>query len=141
MNITFVSFKDCNEICSLSTKSDNIEIMMGSEADDIIEKLFEYLLQKYQKGLKESMKRSEFYFDSVDILYYNLQKTSLKRIGLSHIDSPKWLKNEKAMINPKTNDDNCFQYSLTVLLNYQNIKKDPQKISKIKPFLNQYDWK
>ena len=129
MNITFVSFKDCNEICSLSTKSDNIEIMMGSEADDIIEKLFEYLLQKYQKGLKESMKRSEFYFDSVDILYYNLQKTSLKRIGLSHIDSPKWLKNEKAMINPKTNDDNCFQYSLTVLLNYQNIKKDPQKIS------------
>ena len=129
MNITFVSFKDCNEICSLSTKSDNIEIMMGSEADDIIEKLFEYLLQKYQKGLKESMKRSEFYFDSVDILYYNLQKTSLKRIGLSHIDSPKWLKNEKAMINPKTNDDNCFQYSLTVLLNYQIIKKDPQKIS------------
>ena len=129
MNITFVSFKDCNEICSLSTKSDNIEIMMGSEADDIIEKLFESLLQKYQKGLKESMKRSEFYFDSVDILYYNLQKTSLKRIGLSHIDSPKWLKNEKAMINPKTNDDNCFQYSLTVLLNYQIIKKDPQKIS------------
>ena len=108
--------------------------MMGSEADDIIEKLFEYLLQKYQKGLKESMKRSEFYFDSVDILYYNLQKTSLKRIGLSHIDSPKWLKNEKAMINPKTNDDNCFQYSLTVLLNYQNIKKDPQKYRKLSHF-------
>ena len=129
MNITFVSFKDCNEICSLSTKSDNIEIMMGSEADDIIEKLFESLLQKYQKGLKESMKRSEFYFDSVDLLYYNLQKSSLKRIGLSYIGSPKWLKNEKAAINPKTNDDNCFQYSLTVLLNYQNIKKDPQKIS------------
>ena len=103
--------------------------MMGSEADDIIEKLFEYLLQKYQKGLKESMKRSEFYFDSVDLLYYNLQKSSLKRIGLSYIGSPKWLKNEKAAINPKTNDDNCFQYSLTVLLNYQNIKKDPQKIS------------
>ena len=114
---------------------------MGSETDDIIEKLFESLLQKYKKGLKESTKGSEFYFDSVDLLYYNLQKTSLKRIGSSYIDSPKWLKNEKETINPKTNDDDCFQYSLTVSLNYQNIKKDPQRISKIKPFINQYDWK
>ena len=31
----------------------------------------------------------------------------------------------------------CF----TVALSYQNIKKDPQRISKIKPFINQYDWK
>ena len=53
MNIIFVSFKDCNEICSLSRKSDNIEIMMGSEADDIIEELFESLLQKYREGLEE----------------------------------------------------------------------------------------
>ena len=33
------------------------------------------------------------------------------------------------------------EYALTVALNYQNIKKDPQRISKIKPFINQYDWK
>ena len=57
-----------------------------------------------------------------------------------YIDSPEWLKNKKT-INPKNNDDNCFQYALTVALNYQNIKKDPQRISKIKPFINQYDWK
>ena len=31
----------------------------------------------------------------------------------------------------------CF----TVALNYQNIKKDPQRISKIKPFIYQYNWK
>ena len=34
-----------------------------------------------------------------------------------------------------------MQYALTVALSYQNIKKDPQRISKIKPFINQYDWK
>ena len=54
------------------------------------------------------MKGSEFIFDSVDLLYYHLQKTSLKRIGSSCINSPKWLKNKKATINPKNNDDNCF---------------------------------
>ena len=77
----------------MRTKSDNIEIMIGSETDQTIEELFKSLLQKYKKGLVESMKGSEFIFDSVDLLYYHLQKTSLKRIGSSYINSPKWLKN------------------------------------------------
>ena len=123
----------------MTTKSDNIHIVMGSKTDEIIKELFESLLQRYQEGLEESMKGSEFIFDSVNLLHYHLQKTSLKRTGSSYIDSPEWLKNKKATINPKNNDDNCFQYALTVALNYQNIKKDPQKISKIKPFINKYD--
>ena len=98
-------------------------------------------MQRYQEGLEESMKGSEFIFDSVNLLHYHLQKTSLKRTRSSYIDSPEWLKNKKATINPKNNDDNCFQYALTVALNYQNIKKDPQRISKIKPFIDQYNWK
>ena len=35
----------------------------------------------------------------------------------------------------------CFQYALTVALNYEKIKKDPQRISKIKTFIDQYNWK
>ena len=54
---------------------------------------------------------------------------------------PQWLKNKKTSINPKTNDDKCFQYALTVRLNYEQIKKDPQRTSKIKPFIDQYNWK
>ena len=73
---------------------------MGSETDEIIEKLFESLLQSYQKDLEESIRGREFDFDSIDLLYYHLQNTSLKRGG-SCIDSPEWLKNEKATINPK----------------------------------------
>ena len=64
----------------------------------------------------------------------------MKRSG-SYIDSPEWLKNKKATINPKNNDDNCFQYPLTVELNHQNIEKNLQRISKIKPFIDQYNWK
>ena len=58
-------------------KSDNVDILMGSETDEIIEENFESLLQNYQKDLEESMKGSEFAIDSVDLLYYHLQKTSL----------------------------------------------------------------
>ena len=57
------------------------------------------------------------------------------------LDSPKWLKIKKATINPKNNDDKCFQYPLTVALNHQNIKNNPERVSKIKPIINQYDWK
>ena len=45
------------------------------------------------------MRGSVFVYDSVDALYYNLNKVSLSRGG-SYINSPKWLKNKKA-INPK----------------------------------------
>ena len=49
--------------------------------------------------------------ESVDsgLLEYKLNKISLNRVG-SYIDSQEWLKNKKASINPKNNNDNCFQY-------------------------------
>ena len=68
------------------------------------------------------MRGSEFVYDSVDVLYYNLNKVSLSRGG-SYIDSLKWLKNKEAIINPKNKDGTCFQYALTVALNYEQIKK------------------
>ena len=67
MQINFISSKDSEETCTMHTKSHNIEIMMGNETDEIIEKLFESLLQNYQKNLEESMRGSEFVFDSIDL--------------------------------------------------------------------------
>ena len=63
------------------------------------------------------MKGSEFVFDSIDLLHYNLHKISLNR-GESSVDFHKWFKNEKATINPKNNDDKCFQYAITAALHY-----------------------
>ena len=42
--INFFSSKDSEETRTMHTKSDNIEIMMGSETDETIEELFESLL-------------------------------------------------------------------------------------------------
>ena len=39
------------------------------------------------------------------------------------------------------NEDSCFQNDLNDSLDYQRIKKHPQKISKLKPYINQYKWK
>ena len=140
MEINFISFKDSNETRTMHTTSNNIEIKIVNETDEIVKNLFESLLQKYQEGLEKSIKGSEPVFDSVDLLYYKLHKISLNGSG-SYIDSPKWLKYKKATINAKNNDDKCFQYAVTVALNYEQTKKKPQRITKIKSFYDQYNWK
>ena len=53
MAINFIFSKDCDETCTMDTKSDNKEITMGSETDEIIKKIFESYLQRYQEGLEE----------------------------------------------------------------------------------------
>ena len=50
-------------------------------------------------------------------------------------------KNKKSTINPKNNDDKCFQYAVTLALNLDNINKHLQRMPKIKPFIDQYSWK
>ena len=141
MAINFISSKDSDEIRTMHTKSNNVEIMIGSETNEIIEDLFESFLLKYQEGLEESMRGSEFVYNSVDVLYYNLNKVSLSSGG-SYIDSSKWMKNKKTTINPQNKkDDRCFQYAVTVALNYEQIKDHPERMSKIKPFVDQYNWK
>ena len=73
-------------------------------------------------------------------MYYDFNKISINRGG-SYIDSPKWLKDKKATINPINNDDKYFQYAVTLALNLDKIRKNPQRISKIKPFIEQHNWK
>ena len=50
-------------------KSDNIEIMISDEADEIIEELLDSLKNRYQNNL-ESMRDGEFVFDYVHLLCY-----------------------------------------------------------------------
>ena len=50
-------------------------------------------------------------------------------------------KNQKATINSINKKDNkCFQYTVTVALNHKEIRKYPQRKTKIKSFLNKYNW-
>ena len=137
MHINFVSSKDTGETRTTFVWSDNEEIRLGNETDDI-ENLLKSFLNNYQE--EEILRNgSGFVFKSVDLLLYHVHKTSLKR-GKSYIKSPEWLINKRATINPKNEDNKCFQYSITVALNHQNIGNHPKRISNIEPFINQYNW-
>ena len=56
----------------------------------------------------------------------------------SFIDSPCCIKSKRATKNPINKiDSKCVQY---VVLNHGEIKQDPQRITKTKPFINKYNW-
>ena len=139
IEVDFISLKPgSDETRIMYTRSDNTEIMFGDVNDDIIEQLFESLLQKYEDNLQNKMRGSEFKFDGVNFLYYDFNKTSINRGG-SYIDSPKLLKDKKSTINPKNNDNKRFQYAVTLALNLDKIEKDSQRVSKIKLFIEKYN--
>ena len=139
--IKFISLKPgSDETLVMYTRSFSEEIMKGSVTDEVIKLLFESFLKKYEENLQEKMKGSDFELDGVNFFYYDFNKTSINRGG-SYIDFPQWLKSQKSTINPKNNDDKCFQYAVTLSLNLNSIDNDPERISKIKPFINKYNWK
>ena len=139
--INFISLRPgSDETRVMHTRSVKEEFMNGSDTVEIIKELFRSLLQRYQENLQEKMKGSDFAFDGVNYLYYDLNKISISKGG-SYIDSPKWLKNKKSTINPKNNDYKYFQYAVTLALNLDKINNHPERISKIKPFIEEYNWK
>ena len=139
--INFISLKPgSDETRIMYTRSDNEEFMSDDDTNEIIKSLFESFLQKYEENLQNKMGGSDFEFDGINFLYYDFNKTSIYR-GCAHIDSTKRLKDKKSTINPKNNDDKCFQYAVSLALNLDNINKHPERISKIKPFIDQYNWK
>ena len=141
MRIIFISFIDKNETQVMHTKSDNVEIMNGTDTSDAINKLINSFMKRYQEGLETKMKGSSYIFERIDLLEYHLHKISLSRRS-SYIDSPIWIKNKGVTINPQNTEDNkCFQYPITTALNYQNINHHSERISKLKPFTNNYNWK
>ena len=139
MKITFISSRNFVESRDMYSKSDNFKIMMGANTNEIIRNVFNSLLRRYQVGLQESMRGSEFVFDYVESLNYIFHKIDMKR-SESYIETPDWIKKKKATINVKKDDDKCFQYSVTVALNYDEIGNHHQRKNKVKQFINQYDW-
>ena len=139
--IIFISFIDKNKTQVMYTKSDNVKVMNGTDTSDAINELIDSFMKRYQERLETKMKGSSYIFEHIDLLEYHLHKISLNR-GSSYIESPEWIKNKGVTINPKnTKNSNCFQYAIAVGLNYQNINHHPERISKLKPFINNYNWK
>ena len=101
MQNSCISTKRFEETWTIYTKSEALEVFMGSNTEDVIDKLFNTLLQIFQHAQETSNERgSEFIPDSVELLYYHFQRIDIRRAE-SYIMSPDWIASKKATINPK----------------------------------------
>ena len=73
------------------------------------------------------MKGCNFFFDHVHLLYYKCHKINPNNGG-PYTDSPDWIKNNKEVLNLiNRNNNKCFQYAPTLLLNNEEIRKHSEK--------------
>ena len=96
MQNSCISTKSFEETCNIYTKSEAVKIFMSSDTKDVIDKLYNTLLQRFQQSKEKSNERgSEFISNSVELLYYHFQRTDIRRAE-SYIMSPDWIVSKKS---------------------------------------------
>ena len=119
--------------------SDGIIMRYGSNIDKTINNLYLSLLKSYEDE-SNKLRGSNFIFSSVDLSYLQVIKINFKKVG-TYIETPKWLSNKKAIINPYNIDDNfCFAWSIIISMHYNEINRDHNRISKLKEYIEKYNW-
>ena len=85
--ISFIFLKDAEEKRVMHAKSDTTKFMSLDNVNDVVDELFKTPLSRYQNNFETSMRRSNFIFDPVQLLYYKCHKVNFRRGG-SYVDSP-----------------------------------------------------
>ena len=93
----FISVGDFEDTRTIYSASKPVEIFMGSDTENIIDTLFNTILNRIQEAMETSNERgSGFTHDNVGLLYYHFQRIDIRRGELCIMS------NKKATINPKS---------------------------------------
>ena len=113
------------------------EFFQCSDINKLIKRMLGHI-----KAQTENSKfpESGFTLDKIMHLYINFHRLVLTR-GSSYTELPEWIKNKKAVINPQNKDEECFKWAITEALHHEDIKHHPERISLLRPYENQYNWK
>ena len=101
-----ISTRNFEETRTIYSASKPVEIFMGSDTEDVIDTLFNTILQRFQQAQETSNdKGSKFIPESAELLYYHFRKIDIRR-AKSYIIYLDWIVSKKATINPKNEKDN-----------------------------------
>ena len=114
-----------------------MDIYQGSNLNEIVNEMFAHMQPQIENP---ALANSRYRFNEVLLLDVSFYQLNLTR-GSSYITLPSWITNKKAVINPKNeNDEECFKWAVTAALNYNEIKSNPERMSNIVGYTNNYNW-
>ena len=112
-------------------------VFQASEIPEIISELYLQLIGQIENPalLRSGFVLNKILFEDVII------SQNLLTPGGSYITLPKEISSRNATINPKNEDDRCFMWAIIVALHRDDIGVHPERISKIRKYVDNYDWR
>ena len=62
-------------------KQKNVEIMIGSDTEEIIKDLYNSLIQKYGELIEHSTKNSGLILEDIELMNYDINTIMINRVG------------------------------------------------------------
>ena len=112
------------------------EIFQGSDVEEILKSMFAHIKTQVEHP---ALPKSGFTLDHIMHLDIDFHQLVLTR-GSSHVELPEWIARKKAVINPKNEDEECFKWAVIAALHYEEISDHPERVSKLCPFAERYNW-
>ena len=103
--------------------------------NEIVKEMIAHMKQQIENP---ALLNSRFVFNEVLHMDVDFHRLNLMR-GSSYLPLPKWLARKKAIINPINEDQECFKWAVIVASRWENIDRNPQRISKLKKFEADFD--
>jgi hypothetical protein len=96
--------------------------------EDEINKTIKALLKEIKEEI-ESLDNNEGYWQLKNVINIDFKLREYKPLsGSFYIDLPDWIKNKKATINIKNDDQKCFKYCMLYHKHKNEIKDNPERI-------------
>ena len=133
---TWIRFRKDGELIELAFNSRMENVYNLSNMNEIVNERIAHMKQQIENP---ALSDSKFAFDEVLHMDVDFRQLNLMR-GLSYLPLPDWLAKKKAIINPKNTDRECFKWAIIAALRWEEIRNNPERISKLKRFEADFDW-
>ena len=134
--MTWIRFRKDGELVELAFNSRMVNVYNLSYLGKIVNKMIAHMKQEIKNP---ALSNSRFVFDEVLHMDIDFHRLNLTRRS-SYLPLPDWLAHKKAIINPKNADRECFKWAVIATSRWEEIDRDPQRISKLRRFEADFDW-
>ena len=134
--MTWIRFRKDGEMVELAFNSRMLNVYNLSDMNEIVNAMISHMKQQIENP---ALSDNKFVFDEVLHMDVNFHPLNLT-MGSSYLPLPDRLARKGAVINPKNSNLECFKWAIIAAMRWEEIGRDPQRISKLTRFESYFDW-